>query len=175
MQTGIIIIFTGEGKGKTSAALGTALRAAGHKQNVCIIQFIKHKHMVCGEHKALKAFLPQIELYTIGSGFITSKNLKKKTHQVQAQKAWLLAQEKILSGKFALVVLDELTHVISLKLISEQEVLNFLTKKPPHVNVLITGRAASSSLLKIADLVTECTQIKHPYKKGKKALKGIDY
>ncbi len=175
MQKGIIIVFTGQGKGKTSAALGTALRAAGHKQNVCIIQFIKHEHILCGEHKALKTFLPQIELHTIGAGFIKLKDLNKATHQKQAQKAWLLAQDKILSGKFNLVILDELTHIISLRLIAEREVLDLLLKKPGHVHVLITGRAASSALLKIADLVTECKQIKHPFEKGYNAVKGIDY
>ena len=175
MQKGIIIVFTGQGKGKTSAALGLALRAAGHNQNVCIIQFIKHEHMLCGEHKALKAFLPQIELHTIGSGFITIKDLNKKTHKKQAREAWLLAQKKILSGMFDIVILDELTHLISLQLIAEQEVLDLLAKKPQHVHVIITGRVTSSSLLKIADLVTECKQLKHPFEQGNKALKGIDY
>jgi cob(I)alamin adenosyltransferase len=175
MQKGIIIVFTGEGKGKTSAALGTALRAAGQKQNVCVIQFIKHKKILCGEHKALKTFLPQIELHIMGAGFITAKDRNNPTHKKHAQAAWMLAQKKISSGEFNIVILDELTHVMALQLIPEQEVLDFLLHKPQHVHIIITGQAASPSLVKIADLVTECKQIKHPFERGDNALKGIDY
>jgi cob(I)alamin adenosyltransferase len=175
MKKGLIIVFTGEGKGKTSAALGTALRAAGHTQKVCIIQFIKNKKFVSGEQRAIKKYLPQIELHTIGSGLITSKDRNNPVHKKHAQAAWHLAQKKILSEEFNVVILDELTHVMILQLISEQEVLDFLLKKPHPVHIIITGRAASSSLVRIADLVTECTQIKHPFERGDKALKGIDY
>jgi cob(I)alamin adenosyltransferase len=174
MQKGIIIVFTGDGKGKTTAAIGTALRAIGHRLRVCIIQFIKQAKSIEGEYKALQVFCSDLEFHTLGLGFIRNKR-KWEAHKKKAKEAFSFAEGKIFSGKFDLVILDELTYIINLNLLNEQEVLSSLKQKPPHVHILITGRGATPSLIAIADLVTECKQIKHPFYKGQKALKGIEF
>jgi len=174
MTKGQIIIYTGKGKGKTTAALGTAMRALGQGMNVCMIQFIKSKNLKCGEHKLLASFKDRLELHILGQGFIYDKDNKQKQQEF-FQNAWQLTKEKVTSGKYQLVILDELTHLVNLKLITEQEVLTLLSDKPPKLHIIITGRGAPNFLIKQADLVTEMREIKHPYKKGVKAIKGIDY
>ncbi|MEJ2664898.1 MAG: cob(I)yrinic acid a,c-diamide adenosyltransferase [Spirochaetia bacterium] len=174
MEPGIIIVFTGNGKGKTSAAMGTVLRAAGHHLKVCIIQFIKHEKVVCGEQLAVQNYFPDVEIHTLGLGFVRSPRNREK-HQKQAQKALSFAAEKIASGRYDLVVLDELTHVVALQLIEENEILNVLKGKPRHVHLVITGRDATPGLIQAADLVTDCRQVKHPYESGRSAIKGIDF
>jgi cob(I)alamin adenosyltransferase len=171
-EKGLTIIFTGNGKGKTTAALGQVLRAAGHGQKTCIIQFIKGKWPT-GEAQAFDKFTGLSEFHTMGSGF--TWECSEQTTIDAADKAWSLAKEKVMSGNYDLVVLDELTYLVTYKLVAESDVLELIKKRPKKVNLVITGRNASPGLLEVADLVTEMRLLKHPYKKGIKARAGIEY
>lgn len=173
MKKNLLCINTGNGKGKTTAALGTAFRALGHNYPVCMIQFIKGKWK-CGELKSAKKFSDLFELYPMGKGFTwKSDNLEEDIKT--AQEAWKFAVEKIKSGKYHLVILDELTYLITYKMIDVEEILEILTNRPENCNIIVTGRNAHEDLIKAADLVSEIKEIKHPYKSGIKAQKGIEF
>lgn len=173
MEKGLIIIFTGDGKGKTTAAFGQIMRAAGQGLKTCVIQFIKGKWRT-GEAEIMRLCAQSLgELHTMGSGF-TWKSSGDETKKA-ALAAWQLAVEKVMSGDFDLVVLDELTYLVSYGLINEHTVLDLFVRRPSHVNLLITGRNASSGLLEAADLVTEMRLLKHPYEQGIKARAGIEF
>jgi len=170
---GLVMINTGHGKGKSTAAFGQALRAAGHDLKVCIIQFIKGLDTT-GEAKAIsRAFPGLIELHVTGTGFTWQQ--EPETVRAAALSGWRLAGEKINSGRFGLVILDELTYLISLGIIAEAEVIAMLSNRPAGVHVLITGRDAGENLMEYADLVTEMRLIKHPLQKGIKASRGIEF
>jgi len=170
---GLVIINTGHGKGKTTAAFGQALRAAGQGLKVCIIQFIKGQGKT-GEALAIAAAFPgQVELHRAGTGFTWQQ--ERETVKAAALEGWRLAGEKILSDAFDLIVLDELTYLIGFGLVSEEEVLALLRKRPKRLHVVITGRDASQGLIEYADLVTEMRAVKHPFQKGIKARKGIEF
>lgn len=173
MTTGLTIIFTGNGKGKTTAALGLALRAAGHGKKIAFIQFIKDRTDT-GEALALKALGGQVELHVTGSGFSWAQRDEAAFRQV-AQAGWQLAQEKIASNAYDLVILDELTYLIHFELVSEAEVLAAVAAKPPHLHLVITGRHAGPGLIAAADLVTEMREVKHPYRNGITAQAGIEF
>lgn len=172
-KNGYIIIHTGNGKGKTSAALGQALRAAGHGLKVCIIQFIKANDAT-GEAKMFKKLAGLIEFHVMGSGFTWDAGDGKKLKEAASQ-AWELARQKILSDAYDMVILDELTYLPGHNLLPEEAILELLTAKPKRLHVVITGRKATPGLMGIADLVTEMVEIKHPYKNGHKARKGIEF
>ena len=170
---GLVIINTGHGKGKTTAAFGQALRAAGQGLKVCIIQFIKGQTK-SGEALALTtAFPDQVELHLTGTGFTWQQEME--TVKAAALAGWRLAGEKILSDAFDLIVLDELTYLIGFGIVSEEEILALLRKRPKRLHVVITGRDASQGLIDYADLVTEMRAVKHPFAKGDKARKGIEF
>ena len=169
---GLFIIFTGNGKGKTTAAIGQALRMAGHKMRVCIIQFIKSLKNT-GEAKALSELTDTIELHVIGSGF-TWKSPKAEV-AAAARVGWILARGKIDSGRYDMVILDEITYLLNNRILDEAEVLTAINHRPESMHVVITGREASPDLIAAADLVTEMKEIKHPFKTGVKAGKGIEY
>ncbi len=169
---GLVLIFTGDGKGKTTAALGQVLRAAGHGLKTCVVQFIKGKWPT-GEAKAMDKFMGLCEFHTMGSGF-TWKISEQETLKA-AKTAWQLAKEKVMSGNYDLVILDELTYLITYELLPESEVLDLMNQRPEQVNLIITGRNASPGLIAAADLVTEMRLIKHPYEKGVKAKAGIEF
>lgn len=170
---GLVIINTGHGKGKSTAAFGQALRAAGQGLKVCIIQFIKGQTQT-GEAKAITAAFPgQIELHLAGTGFTWQQD--KETVKKAALAGWQLARKKIASDTYDLVVLDELTYLITLGLVPEEEILSLFQARPKRLHLVITGRDASPGLIAYADLVTEMRPIKHPYQKGIKAQKGIEY
>ncbi len=170
---GLIMVNTGSGKGKTTAAFGTAIRAAGHGSNVLIVQFLKGRNDV-GEIKALSKF-PNIEIHRFGSGFTWLKESLKEDREL-AKKAWTLAKEKIKTGNYDLIVLDELNVVIHYGFLSIEEIVNFLeTQKPPHVHIFITGRNAKKELIEIADMVTEMNEIKHHFKQGIPAQKNVEF
>ena len=171
-KNGLTLIYTGSGKGKTSAAFGLALRAAGHGLRVCIIQFIKGQWPT-GETKAVSRFADLIELHTKGAGF-TWTSTEEETRQAAAQ-AWQLAMEKALSDRYDLLILDELTYLVSYQLLAEEEVLDLLARRPARLHLLITGRDASPGLIAAADLVTEMKEIKHPFDTGVAAQKGIEF
>jgi len=170
---GLVIINTGHGKGKTTAAFGQAVRAAGHGLRVCIIQFIKGQAKT-GEALAFASAFPgQIELHLAGTGFTWQQ--EKETVKAAALAGWKLAKEKILSDAYDLIVLDELTYLIGFGIVSEEEVIALFRKRPARLHLVITGRNASQGLIDYADLVTEMRAIKHPFQKGIKAQKGIEF
>lgn len=173
-QKGLILLYTGNGKGKTTAALGQVFRAAGHDLNAVIIQFIKNMGNT-GEIKAAKKiFAEHLEIYPMGTGF-TWDSKDRDELQRAAEGGWSLAREKISSGDYAMVILDELTYALNYGFLDEDEVITFLKQKPESLHIIITGRDASDKLIALADLVTEMKEIKHPYQKGIKAMKGIEF
>ena len=170
---GIVIVYTGEGKGKTTAALGLLMRASGQGLRTCMIQFIKAKTGRWGEIKAAEKL--GLEWYITGDGF-TWKSKDMDETVARAQHGWRLAQEKISSGDYDLIVLDEFTYAMHYNWLETKAVIEWLkTNKPPELNLVITGRHAPEQLLDYADLVTEMTKIKHPYDQGCKGQKGIEF
>ena len=171
---GLILIYTGNGKGKTTAALGQALRAAGHGFNITVIQFIKNQAHT-GEIKAAKEILAEhLEIHPMGTGFTWDAKDPEEV-RLAAVEGWKLARQKISGGKYKMVILDELTYPINYGLLDEAEVMACLKDKPAGVHIVITGRDASQKLIDLADLVTEMQEIKHPYQNGGKAIKGIEF
>jgi cob(I)alamin adenosyltransferase len=173
---GLLIVYTGPGKGKTTAALGMTIRAIGYNWKVCIIQFIKGSWKY-GEMDGIKRLAPDVELNIMGKGFVGIVDDDKpiEIHQEAAREALDLAVEKMLSGKYNLVILDELNVAVKLGLVSIDMLKELIAKKPEKLSLVITGRDASEWLIEQADLVTEMKEIKHPYQKGILAQKGIDY
>ncbi len=170
---GLTMIFTGNGKGKTTSALGLAFRALGHGFPVCIIQFIKGSWKY-GELDSARRFADLLDFHVMGKGFTwQSENLADDIKA--AREAWDFAAKTILAGKHHLVILDELTYLIQYDMVPEEEILAVLRQKPKAMHVVITGRNASQGLVDFADLVTEMIEIKHPYKKGIKAQKGVEF
>ena len=171
---GLVQIFTGEGKGKTTAALGAVLRAAGHGLKISIIFFIKG-HSSQGEYKTLAA-LPNVNVASFGlRQFIHKNSAINPAEKAQAQAALAAAREDVTGGEFDLVVLDEINVAVDFHLLGVQEVLQLIKDKPPRVELILTGRNADKKLIEIADLVTEMGKIKHPFDKGVKARKGIEF
>ena len=173
VRKGIVIVNTGEGKGKTTAALGLLMRASGQGLRTCMIQFVKTKTGRWGEVKAAEKL--DLEWYTVGDGFTwKSKNLDETV--ARAQQGWQLAQEKITSNDYDLIVLDEFTYTMHFEWLETDSVIKWLrANKPPELHLVITGRHAPELLLDYADLVTEMIKIKHPYDQGRKAQKGIEF
>jgi cob(I)alamin adenosyltransferase len=173
MKKGLLIVHTGHGKGKTTAALGMALRTLGHNLPVCIIQFIKGTWKY-GELVSLKRFEDLLDIHVMGKGF-TWKSIDLEKDREYACKGWEMAKSIITANKHHLVILDELTYLITYKMIDEDDVIDCLKNKPKDLHVIVTGRDASEKLIDIADLVTEMCVIKHPLKDGIKAQKGIEF
>lgn len=172
-KKGLLIVFTGDGKGKTTAALGTAMRCCGHKLCSCMIQFVKGSWS-SGEMVAVGCLKEFMEIHAMGRGFIKNGEGLEE-HREAALKAWKFAKNVMASGRFDLVILDELTYPLNLKLLDEEEVISFLAHRREDLHVIVTGRNAPQSLIDAADLVTEMRDIKHPYDKGIFAQKGIDF
>lgn len=173
MKKGLLMVFTGDGKGKTTAALGMAMRSAGHGLKVCFIQFIKGSGEY-GERTAMGRFKDEIECHVTGRGFTwNSDDLEKD--KAAAREGWRLAQAAMGSGRYHLVVLDEFTYLLKYGMIDVEPVLDALAKRPERLHVAVTGRGAPAELVAAADLVTEMKEIKHPLKAGVKAQKGIEY
>ena len=170
----LVILNTGNGKGKTTAALGTAFRAMGHGWRVCMVQFIKGKWKPGEVRMASKLAPEQFEVIPMGEGFTwESENLEKD--KATAQRAWEIAKEKLLSGEFQLVILDEITYTITYKFLDLDDILDAIRQRPSHVNVILTGRGAHPALVELADLVSEIHEVKHPYRQGILAQVGIEY
>ncbi|MFH0958898.1 MAG: cob(I)yrinic acid a,c-diamide adenosyltransferase [Pseudomonadota bacterium] len=173
MSQSLVILNTGHGKGKTTAALGQAFRALGHGFKVCFLQFIKGSWKY-GELEAAKRFEDLMEIHALGKGFTwQSENLNEDIQL--ARNAWDFAKQAIRSGKFKMVVLDELTYLITYGMVPEEDILNTLRNRPPELHIVITGRDASPGLIELADLVTEMKEIKHPFQNGVKGQKGIEF
>lgn len=171
----MIHCYTGNGKGKTSAALGVAFRSAGWGWNTCVIQFIKG-NWDSGETEVAKNFT-NIDVIPAGRGFykILNDNLPKEEHLQAAQKALTIIRERILSGKYSLIILDEVNVAAHLGLISAEDIIKIIKKTPSGIHFILTGRHAPAEFIEIADLVTEMNEIKHPFQKGKTAEKGLDF
>jgi cob(I)alamin adenosyltransferase len=175
-KLGLIVVMTGHGKGKTTAALGIALRAIGYDMKVCIIEFLKGD-MYSGEIEGIKKLYPNVQLHRTGKGFCGIKGDKYsfKEHRGNAQDAIKLAKEKMLSGEFDILILDEINNALNLDLIDLPQVIELLEEKPTLVHLILTGRDAHSEVIKKAHTVTEMKEIKHAYRQGIKPQKGIDY
>jgi cob(I)alamin adenosyltransferase len=172
---GLVIVYTGDGKGKTTAALGTALRAAGHGKKTLIIQFIKSFKRY-GELKFVKKYDSGIEIKTMGKGYVKIRGdrFPLQEHKKAARKAFEFAKEQILSKKYHIVVLDEINIALDKKLLTLKEVIDLIKQKPPNLHLILTGRGAPRRLIQLADLVSEVKEIKHPFKKGIPAQKGVE-
>jgi len=173
-QKGLILLYTGNGKGKTTAALGQVLRAAGHGFKAAVIQFIKNMENTGEIRTAKKILAEHLEIYPMGTGFTWDAKDKEEL-PLAAEKGWILAKEKIRSGNYGMIILDELTYALNYGLLDQNEVIRFLEEKPSRLHIIITGRDADDKLIDLADLVTEMREIKHPYQKGVKAIKGIEF
>ncbi len=172
-QKGLVIVNTGDGKGKTTAALGVILRSWGRKFRICMIQFIKPDISVTDESMAAKKMA--IEWHRCGDGFTwTSKN--EDESMALARNGWQMAQEKILSGEYDLVVLDEFTYPLHFAWLNPHEVVEWLkTNRPAHMHLIITGRYAPQQIIDYADLVTEMRLVKHPFSQGARGQLGVEF
>ena len=175
-KDGLVIVYTGKGKGKTTAALGMALRAVGHDHKICMIQFIKGSWHY-GEMTSSKLLEPQFELVAVGKGFVGILDDKspREEHVKIAQEAMHISREKIQSKKYDIIILDEINYAVNLGLVEVNDVLDLIKIKPSTLHLVLTGNYASNEIINAADLVTEMKEIKHPFQVGIKAKKGIDY
>ena len=173
LKKGLVQVYTGDGKGKTSAAFGLALRAIGRGLNVYIIQFIKGGFDY-GELYIIDK-LPNLKLKAFGQGkFVTQLPPGEKDIKI-AKEAFNLAKKIIMSGEYDIVILDEINVALSLRLIKTEDVVNLIKEKPEHVELVLTGRYAPKEIIEAADLVTEMREIKHPFQKGVPPRKGIEF
>jgi cob(I)alamin adenosyltransferase len=171
-RPGLVIVYTGNGKGKTTAALGLAFRALGTGRKVAMIQFIKGKWRT-GESKFAQT-LPDLTFLVMGEGFTwESEDLSRDKRT--AEKAWAVAEGMILAGEHPIVILDEITYAMTYGFLSVEQVTQTLRDRPKHVHVVVTGREAPAAVIDMADLVTEMTPIKHPFERGIRAQQGIDF
>ena len=170
---GIVQIFTGDGKGKTSAALGTVVRALGQGLKVCIVVFMKG-HYPYSEWVFLSR-VPDVRIERYGFETFVDPNNVKPEEKEEAAKALESSRKAMLGGEYDLVVLDEVNIAAAWKLVEVDEVIKLIQDKPQNVELILTGRNADIRLVQLADLVTECLNIKHPYDRGIMARKGIDY
>jgi cob(I)alamin adenosyltransferase len=172
---GLLIVHTGNGKGKTTAALGLLMRAAGRGLNCCMIQFMKSRNDRYGEHVAAEKL--GIEVHTMGDGFTWDTKNPEQDRQT-ARATWQLCVEKLRSGDYDLIVFDELVYVLSYQMLAVEEVLEefrAVREAQPSLHIVVTGRDAPEQLIAQADLVTEMREIKHPFTAGIKAQQGIEF
>jgi len=174
IEKGLLMIHTGKGKGKSTAAFGLVFRALGHGKRVGIVQFVKGRWET-GERASLEKFSDQITINTMGEGF-TWETQDRQRDIAAARSAWEKAKALIVDDSHDIVLLDELNIVLRYDYLPLEEVVEFLkTQKPEMKHVIITGRNAKDELIEIADLVTEMTMIKHPFRSGVKAQTGIEF
>ncbi len=175
LEKGLVIIYTGEGKGKTTAALGLVLRAVGYKKKCLIIQF--GKAWFTGELVGIKKLSPDVKIIQGGKGFldILGSKVSKDDHKKAATEAYELLYKEVMSKKWDIVVADEIVGAVAAKVLSLTKVLQLINKKPLELDLVLTGHHASKKLIDKADLVTEMKEIKHPFKKGILAKKGVDF
>ena len=175
VRRGLIIVNTGPAKGKTTAAMGTALRAVGQGMRVLMLQFLKGSWHY-GELDAVKAFGDKFVMKQMGRGFVKVGTEKPDPEDVRmVEEAWREAEQAIASNEWDLVILDEINYAISYGMLDPAKVVETLKKKPEMVHVILTGRNAHSTIVELADTVTEMRQVKHAYEKGVMAQRGIEY
>jgi cob(I)alamin adenosyltransferase len=172
-KDGLIIVYTGEGKGKTTAALGLAVRAAGWGHRVAIIQFIKG-YKKTGEWQIIQS-INQIDIYQTVDDQKISIGEPTERHRKATKDAMKITKEILKDNKHQVVILDEINNALLYDLVEVGEIIKLVKSKPREVSVVMTGRGAPNEIIEIADLVSEMKEIKHPYKKGVSAKKGIDY
>jgi cob(I)alamin adenosyltransferase len=174
-RRGLILINTGDGKGKTTAALGVALRAVGNGMRVLMIQFLKGSQQ-SGELKATEAFGERFIIRQMGRGFVKVGGAEAEAEDIRlVETAWAEAREAICSGEWDLVVLDEINYAIGYGMLDAAVVAEALSQRPEKVHVILTGRDAHPLLVELADTVTEMREIKHAYQKGILAQRGIEF
>jgi cob(I)alamin adenosyltransferase len=173
LERGVCILLTGNGKGKTSSAFGMVMRALGYGHNVAVVQFIKGEQL-SGEELYLRDQCPQVKFYQMGTGF-TWDTQDRSADIAAAEKTWAVAEEVLADEQYDLVVLDELTYMLSFKYLDKQRVLNALQNRPHEQSLVVTGRGGGSDLAALADTVSEVKEIKHAYNEGVMARKGVDF
>lgn len=173
---GLVVVITGHGKGKTTSALGMVLRAVGHGQKVVMIQFMKGD-MYAGEWDGLKLLGDQVEHFATGKGFcgILGNPYSREEHRDNAQTAIALAKEKISSGDYDLVILDEINNARHLRLVDTEQVIDLIKMRPEKTHLVLTGRDAHPDVVELADTVSEVVEIKHAYRKEIEPQPGIDF
>ncbi|MBW7997653.1 MAG: cob(I)yrinic acid a,c-diamide adenosyltransferase [Candidatus Glassbacteria bacterium] len=169
-EKGTVILITGDGKGKTTSGLGQVFRSLGYGWKICFLQFIKGKWPT-GEKTLAKKFEDQLLFKSLGKGFTWEGELSE--HVKANREAFEYAREEVNSGKWNLVVLDELTYLVRYEIISEQEVIDLIRNRPPELHLMITGRGATQGLIDECDIVSEVKPVKHP--EDREAVKGIEY
>jgi cob(I)alamin adenosyltransferase len=175
VHRGLIIVNTGPGKGKTTAAMGTALRAVGNGMKVLMLQFLKGSWHY-GELDAVKAFGDNFVMKQMGRGFVKVGGAETDPQDIKmVEDAWAEADAAIMSGRWDLIVLDEINYAISYGMLDPGKVAETLKRKPELVHVILTGRNAHPTIIELADTVTEMKQVKHAYEKGVLAQRGIEY
>ena len=173
-EKGLLIVNTGTGKGKTSAALGMVFRHIGHGMPVGVVQFTKSEKWDTGEARLLAKFPELVTLHIMGEGF-TWETQDRARDIAAARKGWERAKDLIRDERHRLVLLDELNIVLRYDYLPLDEVLEVLRNKPRDTHVIVTGRNAKDELIEMADLVTEMTEIKHPFRAGVKAQAGVEF
>jgi cob(I)alamin adenosyltransferase len=175
-RQGLVVVITGNGKGKTTSAMGMALRSAGHGMKVCIIQFMKGD-LYSGEWDGVKLLGGLVELTSTGKGFcgIQGNPYPFEEHRQNAQDALELVDKKMKSGEFQTIILDEINNALQLKLVDLDQVLEILAKRPPELHLIMTGRDAHPQIIDAADTVSEVREIKHAYRKDIEPQPGVDY
>jgi len=173
LEKGVMIFLTGDGKGKTSSAFGMVLRALGYNHKVGVVQFIKGQQL-SGEELYLKNTLPDVQFYQMGTGF-TWDTQDRSSDIEAAEKTWSVAQGMLKDKTLDLVILDEITYMLSFKYLDTDTIINSIKGRPFGQSVVVTGRGGGSRLKEIADTVSEVKEIKHAYNNGIKARKGVDY
>ena len=173
LEKGVMVFLTGDGKGKTSSAFGMVLRALGYNHKVGVVQFIKGQQL-SGEELYLKNTLPDVQFYQMGTGF-TWDTQDRSSDIEAAEKTWSVAQRMLKDNTLDLVILDEITYMLSFKYLDPDTIINSIKGRPFGQSVVVTGRGGGSRLREIADTVSEVKEIKHAYNNGIKARKGVDY
>ena len=170
---GLTVVFTGDGKGKTSAAMGVVFRALGHGMKCRVVQFIKGT-MDTGEIRSAEAHGDSLEIVRVGKGFTNTGKHTEEEHKEAAQDG-LMEAEKSLDGSYGVVVLDEILYALGKGLVTLEDIFWLIKSKPETTHLVFTGRGAPQELIDIADMVTEMKSVKHPYSSGIPAQKGLDY
>ena len=172
-ERGVAILLTGNGKGKSSSAFGMVMRALGYEQKVGVVQFIKGAQL-SGEEIYIREHCPQVSLYQMGTGF-TWDTQDRQADIAAAEKTWAAAKPMLGDPAFDLVVLDELTYMLAYDYLPEEEVLEAIRSRPEGQSVVVTGRGGGSALQEIMDTVSEVREVKHAFRAGIAARKGVDY
>jgi cob(I)alamin adenosyltransferase len=172
-ERGVAVLLTGDGKGKSSSAFGMVMRALGYGQKVGVVQFIKGEQL-SGEEIYLKEHCPQVDFYQMGTGF-TWDTQDRSGDIVAAIRTWAVAKGMLRDASFDLVVLDELTYMIAYDYLPEDEIIHAISERPAMQSVVVTGRGGGTALQRIMDTVSEVREVKHAFRAGIKARKGVDY